>query len=192
MYFMNSSKVTAQGAVSMDTNNQSFGRQLLNKTIKQIAVAIVLIVSISLPKLINAQSLTMDILVVGGGGGAGYARGGGGGGGGYLYNANYAYTGGSTAITVGTGGAKGTAPATGTNYGVHALSGTNSSFGTTFVAIGGGGGGSYEGGPQNGYAGGSGGGGANQSSSANTGFGGAGTAGQGFAGGNSRLSLIHI
>lgn len=131
-----------------------------------------------------ALGITIDILTVAGGGGAGFARGGGGGGGGYLYTTNVYYAGGtSTPITVGTGGSPGYDNA---GTGVHATSGTNSSFGSTYIAIGGGGGGSYGGGPQNGYNGGSGGGGANQSSSANTGYGGSGTAGQGNAGGNSR------
>ena len=134
-----------------------------------------------------SQNLPIDILVVGGGGGAGYARGGGGGGGGYRYITNHSYASGtSTAITIGAGGAKGTAPVVSGGPGVHALSGANSSFGSTFVSIGGGGGGSYEGPAQNGYAGGSGGGGANQSNSANTGYGGSATAGQGNIGGNSR------
>jgi len=131
-----------------------------------------------------ALGITIDILTVAGGGGAGFARGGGGGAGGYLYNTNVSYAGGtSTPITVGTGGLAGYDNA---GTGVHATSGTNSSFGSTYIAIGGGGGGSYGGGPQNGYNGGSGGGGANQSSAANTGYGGSGTAGQGNAGGNSR------
>ena len=130
------------------------------------------------------SGLTIDVLTVAGGGGAGFGRGGGGGAGGYIYNTNVSYAAGSsTAITVGTGGSPGYDNA---SIGVHATSGTNSSFGSTYIAVGGGGGGSYGGGPQNGYTGGSGGGGANQSSSANTGYGGTGTAGQGNAGGNSR------
>jgi hypothetical protein len=143
-------------------------------------------ITASVSPLPNASSgsLNVELLVVGGGGGAGYARGGGGGGGGYIAVPSYTVTGGSTIpITVGIGGSPGT---TNANTGVHATSGTNSSFGSTHIAIGGGGGGSYGGGPQNGYNGGSGGGGANQSSSANTGFGGTGTAGQGFSGGKSR------
>jgi hypothetical protein len=132
----------------------------------------------------SSGSLNVQLLVVGGGGGAGYFRGGGGGGGGYIAVPSYTVTGGSAIpITVGIGGSPGTDNA---GTGVHATSGTNSSFGSTHIAIGGGGGGSYGGGPQNGYNGGSGGGGANQSSSANTGYGGTGTAGQGFSGGNSR------
>ncbi len=140
----------------------------------------------SLPPLAtnSPSGLTIDILTVAGGGGAGFARGGGGGAGGYIYSTNVSYAAGtSTAITVGTGGSPGSDNA---GIGVHATSGTNSSFGSTYIAIGGGGGGSYGGGPQNGYTGGSGGGGANQSSAANTGYGGSGTAGQGNAGGNSR------
>ncbi len=132
----------------------------------------------------TSGSLNVELLVVGGGGGAGSLRGGGGGAGGYIAVPSFTVSGGSAIpITVGVGGAPGYDNA---GTGVHALSGTNSSFGSTHVAIGGGGGGSYGGGPQNGYNGGSGGGGANQSSSANTGFGGTGTAGQGFNGGNSR------
>ncbi len=143
-------------------------------------------VSVTVNPLPNASSgsLNVELLVVGGGGGAGSLRGGGGGAGGYIAVPSYNVSGGSAIpITVGTGGAPGYDNA---GTGVHALSGTNSSFGNVYVAIGGGGGGSYGGGPQNGYNGGSGGGGANQASSANTGFGGAGTAGQGFSGGNSR------
>lgn len=143
-------------------------------------------VTVTVNALPNASSgsLNVELLVVGGGGGAGYFRGGGGGGGGYIAVPSYTVTGGSAIpITVGIGGSPGTDNA---GTGVHATSGTNSSFGSTHIAIGGGGGGSYGGGPQNGYNGGSGGGGANQSSSANTGYGGTGTAGQGFSGGNSR------
>jgi hypothetical protein len=148
-------------------------------------VAVVATVNTIPPIATNSPSgLTIDILTVAGGGGAGYARGGGGGAGGYIYSTNVSYAAGtSDAITVGTGGSPGSDNA---GTGVHATSGTNSSFGSTYIAIGGGGGGSYGGGPQNGYNGGSGGGGANQSSSANTGYGGTGTAGQGNAGGNSR------
>ncbi len=132
----------------------------------------------------SSGNLNVELLVVAGGGGAGSLRGGGGGGGGYISVPSFSVMAGSTtAITVGVGGSPGYQSS---GLGVHATNGTNSSFGTTHVAMGGGGGGSYGGGPQNGYAGGSGGGGANQSSSANTGFGGSGTAGQGFGGGNSR------
>ena len=131
-----------------------------------------------------ASNKNVELLVIAGGGGAGFFRGGGGGGGGYISVPSVNLVGGSsTAVTVGAGGAPGSDNA---GTGVHALSGTNSSFGSTSVAIGGGGGGSYGGAQQNGYNGGSGGGGANQSSSANTGFGGTATAGQGNIGGNSR------
>ena len=143
-------------------------------------------ITVTVNALPNASSgsLTVELLVVGGGGGAGSLRGGGGGAGGYIAVPSYTVSGGSAIpITVGIGGSPGYDNA---GTGVHATSGTNSSFGSTYIAIGGGGGGSYGGGPQNGYNGGSGGGGANQSSSANTGFGGTGTAGQGFNGGNSR------
>ncbi len=135
-----------------------------------------------------SQNLNLDILVVAGGGGAGYVRGGGGGGGGYIYQTNVSFAPNSPKqITVGTGGAKGSAPTGATNgAAIHAASGTNSSFGSTYIAIGGGGGGSYEGPAQNGYAGGSGGGGANQANVAHIGYGGAGTSGQGNSGGNSR------
>jgi hypothetical protein len=132
----------------------------------------------------TSSNLSIDLLVVGGGGGAGSLRGGGGGGGGYISVPSYNVSAGSSIpITVGVGGQAGY---DNSGIGVHATSGTNSSFGSIYVAVGGGGGGSYGGGPQNGYNGGSGGGGANQSSSANTGFGGSGTTGQGFTGGNSR------
>ncbi len=131
-----------------------------------------------------ASNKVVEILVVAGGGGAGFFRGGGGGGGGYISVPSFSVIGGSsTAITVGTGGAPGY---NNSGTGVHAISGTNSSFGSTYIAIGGGGGGSYGGAQQNGYTGGSGGGGANQSSSANTGYGGSNTASQGNVGGNSR------
>jgi hypothetical protein len=105
MYFMNSSTVTAQSAVSMDTNNQSFGKQqLLNKTIKQIAIAVILIASISLPTVVHSQ-LSVDVLVVGGGGG-GSARHGGGGGGGQVISTTASISG-SLNVTIGAGGGGG-------------------------------------------------------------------------------------
>jgi hypothetical protein len=129
----------------------------------------------------TTSNLTIDILTVAGGGGGGFARAGGGGAGGYIYSTNVSYAAGSsTAITVGTGGTGGS---DNNGAGVHATSGTNSSFGSTYIAVGGGGGGSYGGGPQNGYNGGSGGGGAGQASG--VGAGGVATVGQGYNGGSS-------
>lgn len=137
--------------------------------------------------LLYSQNINLDILVVAGGGGAGYARGGGGGAGGYIYQSNLSFAPNNPVqITVGSGGAKGVINPVSGQPGIHAASGTNSSFGSTYIAIGGGGGGSYEGPAQNGYNGGSGGGGANQATSAQTGYGGSGTSGQGNSGGNSR------
>jgi hypothetical protein len=151
------------------------------KTVKSIF----LVSSFAFTAVLYSQT-TVDILVIGGGGGAGYFRGGGGGGGGYIYKENHSVSSGTNySITVGVGGAKGY---NNSGTGVHATSGTNSSFNgvSSLTAIGGGGGGSYGGAAQNGYDGGSGGGGANQSSSANTGSGGNATTGQGNKGGNSR------
>jgi hypothetical protein len=108
-------------------------------------------------------SVTADILIVAGGGGAGPAcnqvgtdRGGGGGAGGLLYRAGQTLllSGGSVAITVGAGGAGGTAKARGANGG-------NSAIGGITVPGGGGGGiGTSDGsnGNVNGMPGGSGGG----------------------------------
>jgi len=104
MYFMNSLNVPAQSAVSMDTNNQSFGKQFLNKTIKQIAVAVILIASISLPTVVHSQ-LSVDVLVVGGGGG-GSARHGGGGGGGQVISTTTSISS-SVTVTIGAGGGGG-------------------------------------------------------------------------------------
>ncbi|MEY4521225.1 MAG: hypothetical protein RIT10_410 [Bacteroidota bacterium] len=142
---------------------------------------------VGISHLMFSQNINLDILVIAGGGGAGYARGGGGGAGGYIYQTNVSFAPNSPKqITVGTGGAKGVINPVSGQPGIHASSGTNSSFGSTYIAIGGGGGGSYEGPPQNGYAGGSGGGGANQANASQTGYGGSGTSGQGNSGGNSR------
>jgi autotransporter-associated beta strand protein len=115
-----------------------------------------------------------SVLVVAGGGGGGANGGGGGGAGGLIYsNANMSISAGSTAVTVGSGGAA----CINNNYA--GSSGSNSTFGT-LTAVGGGGGGSRDGG-KSGLSGGSGGGGG----AADTGAGtkGTGTIGQGNDGG---------
>jgi hypothetical protein len=120
----------------------------------------------------------VEVLVVAGGGGGmgGWGGGAGGGGaGGLIYNNSYPVTPGQTyTVSVGAGGAsKNATSGTGNN-------GSNSVFGS-LIAIGGGGGGS-NGLP--GAAGGSGGGSGEYAIPNAIGYGGAGTAGQGFAGGN--------
>ncbi len=104
-------------------------------------------------------SIIAEILVVAGGGGGGYGRdpgngwtsgGGGGGAGGYIYNSSYIVPAGDNTVTIGTGGAGGTASV------VHGQNGTASVFGA-ITADGGGGGGAYT--SPNGNNGGSGGGG---------------------------------
>jgi len=126
----------------------------------------------------------VDALVVGGGGPGGYYAGGGGGGGGLVYTNAMRVTGGSTyTVTVGAGGEHATsAAAYGTNGGDSSIVGTD----VSVTAVGGGAGGN---GRQNnqtatnaGAAGGSGGGATWKDSSA-----GAGTAGQGNAGGTVQI-----
>jgi hypothetical protein len=116
--------------------------------------------------------LNADVLVVAGGGGGGCDIGGGGGAGGlYAFTAQSLATTGY-AVAIGAGGAGGT------SAGIRGSNGANSTFGSlTPASVGGGGGGSYNSG-NNGFSGGSGGGGGHDSTS-----GGAGTSGQGFAGG---------
>ena len=118
---------------------------------------------------------SIEVLVVagGGGGGGGGLDGGGGGAGGLIYNSAFPVTPATSyTVTVGAGGAASTASNTvGTN-------GSNSIFGS-LTAIGGGGGAN---GSVAGNAGGSGGGGGGDGSTTVK-LGGAGTAGQGFAGG---------
>jgi len=122
------------------------------------------------------QALTADILVVAGGGGGGSQVGGGGGAGGLLALTSQSLTTTGYTCTVGGGGAPGTYTNTGpvTNRG---SSGVNSQFGALTAAVGGGGGGGY-----NGWAGLTGGSGGGSDGGVPTGNG-AGTAGQGFAGG---------
>ena len=126
----------------------------------------------------------VDALVVGGGGPGGYYAGGGGGGGGLVYTNAMRVTGGATyTVTVGAGGEHATSVAAyGTNGGDSSIVGTDLSV----TAVGGGAGGN---GKQNnqtatlaGAAGGSGGGATWKDSS-----GGAGTAGQGNAGGTVQI-----
>ena len=132
--------------------------------------------SFTVTSLGNSNGQVEYLIVAGGGGGGGW--GGGGGGGGVLTGTTtvspQTYT-----VVVGAGGARGTSAYTGGGDG-----GNSSVFGLT--AIGGGGGGWYN--TNNGRPGGSGGGGGG--GEANTtafgSFGGAGTAGQGFAGGRGR------
>jgi len=114
----------------------------------------------------NKVTTTIKVLIVAGGGGGASSNGGGGGAGGLIYKTMQLASG-TYGVVVGDGGTGGTV---GTN-------GANSTF-NGLVAIGGGAGGA---GSANGNAGGSGGGGG---ISVNTYLGGAGTAGQGFAGGD--------
>jgi len=135
----------------------------------------------------------IKVLVVAGGGGGGMDMGGGGGGGGVLYSSYYVSPT-ETTIPVyvgrgGQGGKAGNSLGTGATHQFTSLAsatnGENSTFGT-LTAIGGGyGGSSYFGyTPNNGYANSGGcGGGASGYSDGNTGRGGSGTLGQGYAGG---------
>ncbi|MCC6599656.1 MAG: hypothetical protein IT223_03170 [Crocinitomicaceae bacterium] len=111
--------------------------------------------------------MNVEVLVVGGGGGGAY--GGGGGGGGFIYQSSFAVNAQSYPVTVGNGGTGGNGT-TGSNGG-------NSLF-STLTAVGGGGGGWSN---VNGLSGGSGGGAGFSGAAQN---GGAGTPGQGNAGGN--------
>lgn len=125
----------------------------------------------------------VDVLIVAGGGGGGnhYGGGGGGGAGGVRYVTNVAVSGPVT-VTVGAGGIGATDLQMGGDGG-------SSAFGA-LTAIGGGGGGAWDG---NGRPGGSGGGGSGHGdgqSPRNTGQPGAGTAGQGFAGGTGYASTL--
>ena len=117
------------------------------------------------------------LIVAGGGGGATDADVGGGGGGGGLLDGIISLTAGqSYSLTIGAGGLRGTGPdSTGTGGGTNGGDGGNTLFGT-LTAIGGGGGGTRN---NAGRPGGSGGGGGDMGAA-----GGAGTGGQGFAGGN--------
>jgi len=118
------------------------------------------------------QGITADVLVIAGGGGGGCDIGGAGGAGGLYAFTSQALTATNYTCTIGAGGAGGT------SAGIRGTNGVNSSFGAlTPASVGGGGGGSYNSG-DNGFSGGSGGGGGHNSTS-----GGAGTSGQGFAGG---------
>ena len=118
----------------------------------------------------NPYNKTFDILVVAGGGGGGSRHAGGGGGGGVISSSS-GVSAGAYVVTVGAGGTGGKLTWNGSNYveTPPTTSGTNSSIGSLFIAIGGGVGG--------GGGGGSGGGGTGPSG------GGSGTTGQGFAGG---------
>ncbi|MCX6876770.1 MAG: Ig-like domain-containing protein, partial [Verrucomicrobia bacterium] len=113
--------------------------------------------------------VSADVLAVAGGGGGGGYTAGGGGAGGYVYSSGAPLVAGSYPVTVGSGGAAGTA------NNIPGTDGANSVFGT-ITAVGGGGGAAFFG-TLNGRNGGSGGGGTRLAA------GGAGTAGQGSAGG---------
>lgn len=129
---------------------------------------------------ISSSAITVEYLLVGGGGSGGWDVGGGGGAGGLLAG-TLSLSSRSLPILVGSGGASIT-----TNQ--QRNSGENTTaFGLT--AFGGGGGGNWNGGgaASNGLAGGSGGGGGGW---AQIGYGGAGTAGQGFAGGNATTNSV--
>jgi hypothetical protein len=117
------------------------------------------------------QDLTADVLVIAGGGGAGNNGGGGGGAGGVLLHSSQSLTQQSYTAVVGAGGI--------TQKSNRGLNGSNSQFASLTASVGGGGGGSNVG-SVGGNAGGSGGG---AGAAENTPGPGAGTAGQGFAGG---------
>jgi hypothetical protein len=130
---------------------------------------------------------SVQVLVVGGGGGGsgggGGAGGAGGGAGGVIYNGSFSVTA-PIAITVGAGG-NGSA-STGADYpNLVGSNGGSSSFSLSLVAAGGGGGGAREAGSAPAPSGGSGGGGGISGTAKN---GGAGTSGQGYAGGNNSSS----
>lgn len=86
---------------------------------------------------VTGASIVADVLVIAGGGGGGRFRAGGGGAGGVLYQSGINLSSGDKAVVVGAGGATGAS-------GVNAISGTNSSFDTTYIGYGGGYGGGYE------------------------------------------------
>lgn len=118
---------------------------------------------------------SIEYLIVAGGGGGGTGTGGGGGAGGYITGSTQVSTGASITATVGAG-----APTA--FYQSPSSNGSDSSFGLTLTAIGGGRGASGNSGTvNNGGNGGSGGGGAYYSGSTQTA--GSGTAGQGYNGG---------
>jgi len=127
----------------------------------------------------NVGSVTPNVeylLVAGGGGGATDGDVGGAGGGGGVLTGTVAVTAQTYSVVVGAGGARGTGPdETGVGGGSNGSNGGNSTF-AGLTAVGGGGGGTRG---NNGLSGGSGGGGGDASN-----LGGAGTSGQGFAGGN--------
>jgi hypothetical protein len=135
-------------------------------------------------KFTSSGSLTVtgdgnaEVLVVGGGGGGGYnstyGHEGGGGAGGCLYNDSYFLSTGTYTVTVGSGGSAN-------------KNGQNSVF-DTLTAIGGGHGGARSGQTIYATSGGSGGGGAYCCATECTG--GAGTSGQGYAGGSSREHMV--
>jgi len=129
-------------------------------------------------------TMDMEYLVVAGGGGGGGNRGGGGGAGGLLYASTFSTDRGRTyTITVGTGGNKGDGWFTGGSSGGNSeISATGNAGWTTVTAIGGGAGGQGAG---SGAAGGSGGGASKTTTSTtSTYYGGAGTPGQGYDGGD--------
>jgi hypothetical protein len=146
----------------------------------------------------SAKVPTVRVLVVGGGGGGGMDMGGGGGGGGVVYEKTQPIYG-DVIVTVGRGGygapagsggyrTDGVGPQPGGHqFTIPATAGLSSSFGD-LVALGGGFGGSSYRGYTPGIAGGnggSGGGASGYNDNAGTFYGGAGTVGQGFRGGNS-------
>lgn len=117
---------------------------------------------------------TAEVMVIAGGGGGGINAAGGGGAGGLIDNVNVALVPGNYTVTVGTGGIGGATGGSGTVGG----NGTNSIFQGLTTCVGGGGGGSANGSGPAGLSGGSGGG-----TYYNDHNPGAGTGGQGFAGG---------
>ncbi len=125
----------------------------------------------------SKYQIDIDYLLVGGGGSGGWDVGGGGGAGGLLTGSRLVPFGSQTLITVGGGGAAITTNQERNNGG--------NTIAFSLTAFGGGAGGNWagagSGGPRDGLGGGSGGGGGGWSQ---IGYGGAGTSGQGFAGGN--------
>lgn len=130
---------------------------------------------------------SVQVLVVGGGGGgsggASSAGGAGGGAGGVIYNGSFSVTA-PIAITVGAGG-NGSASTGAAFPNLVGSNGGSSSFSPSLVAAGGGGGGAREASSAPAPSGGSGGGGGISGTAKN---GGAGTSGQGYAGGNNSSS----
>lgn len=131
--------------------------------------------------IVSAGAKAIEVLVVAGGGGGGYQVGGGGGAGGLVYTSSTTVSPGSYTVIVGAGG---NGALNSTNQGTN---GSNSSFSSLTVAIGGGRGSNHELATSTPGSGGSGGGGSGNSSTQNV-PGALGTAGQGNSGGTGLAS----